>query len=326
MNIEEEGLLEEKEQASEGEVFVEFAYEPQDPAFRESLVERVDKAPRYMLTKELRGLRTEALFALPGVAEEAKRKLLEYCLPNIVEAIKPYWAGRYGIADEDLLDYAQIIALKLSADWNGERTLLADVNRQRIENCLRSAISRSFGITPEHLPVAKMFWKAAHDLLEDDSLPPSINEVFREVRKKCFSSGLSYKPDDFDLNAARPDSKTRLEAPSRALANIYERVFPGVLSSKGAQLTDSDRRHWRDELYMNLLGRDLQEQMATLSPRERQVLLLKYWEGMSFKEVGEKMGITLEKVRQLESRALRRLRHPYRSSKVRDYLDIDSAR
>jgi len=76
--------------------------------------------------------------------------------------------------------------------------------------------------------------------------------------------------------------------------------------------------------YRNLLGEKIEEMLATLSPREARILRLRFGllNGRSYtlEEVGQKFGLTRERIRQIEGKALRRLRHPRRSRQLRDYL------
>ncbi|RLC62535.1 MAG: RNA polymerase subunit sigma [Chloroflexota bacterium] len=76
--------------------------------------------------------------------------------------------------------------------------------------------------------------------------------------------------------------------------------------------------------YQHLLGEKVEEMLATLSPREARILRLRFGllNGRSYtlEEVGQKFGLTRERIRQIEGKALRRLRHPRRSRQLRDYL------
>jgi RNA polymerase primary sigma factor len=74
----------------------------------------------------------------------------------------------------------------------------------------------------------------------------------------------------------------------------------------------------------NLLREQLEEVLGTLPPREVRILQLRYGllDGQSYtlEEVGRKMGVTRERVRQIEAQALSRLRHPSHRRKLRDYI------
>ena len=65
--------------------------------------------------------------------------------------------------------------------------------------------------------------------------------------------------------------------------------------------------------------------LDTLSPRERRVLQLRFGladgQQRTLEEVGKRFGVTRERVRQIEAKAIRKLRHPSRSRKLRDFLD-----
>jgi RNA polymerase primary sigma factor len=73
-----------------------------------------------------------------------------------------------------------------------------------------------------------------------------------------------------------------------------------------------------------LLRTTLDELLTTLRPREERILRLRFGlqDGYRYtlEEVGEKFGLTRERIRQIEKQALRRLRHPRRSRRLRDYL------
>ncbi|MEG1537150.1 MAG: RNA polymerase sigma factor RpoD [Clostridiales bacterium] len=74
-----------------------------------------------------------------------------------------------------------------------------------------------------------------------------------------------------------------------------------------------------------LLREQLEDVLGTLTPREKKVLQLRFGleDGRSrtLEEVGQVFGVTRERIRQIEAKALRKLRHPSRSKKLKDYLD-----
>ena len=80
-----------------------------------------------------------------------------------------------------------------------------------------------------------------------------------------------------------------------------------------------------DNIILNhLLERDIDEIFKTLTPREARVLELRFGlkkqKKLTLMEVGKEFGVQQERIRQIEAKALRKLRHPTRSIKLRDYI------
>ncbi len=73
-----------------------------------------------------------------------------------------------------------------------------------------------------------------------------------------------------------------------------------------------------------MLAEKLDDILATLPPREARILRLRFGlengKQYTLEEVGEKFGLTRERIRQIEGKALRRLRHPLRARQLREYL------
>jgi len=80
-----------------------------------------------------------------------------------------------------------------------------------------------------------------------------------------------------------------------------------------------------DEAGRQLLRRELDSVLYSLTPRENKVLRMRFGlddgQPRTLEEVGEAFGVTRERVRQIEAKALRKLRHPSRSRRLRDYLE-----
>jgi RNA polymerase primary sigma factor len=76
--------------------------------------------------------------------------------------------------------------------------------------------------------------------------------------------------------------------------------------------------------YTNLLREKIEEVLATLPPREARILRLRFGldNGRTYtlEEVGKKFGLTRERIRQIEGKALSRLRHPRRARQLKDYV------
>lgn len=95
-------------------------------------------------------------------------------------------------------------------------------------------------------------------------------------------------------------------------------------SELGSFIEDDTTPTPTQSVYDNLLREKVEEVLATLTPREARILRLRFGlqNGRSYtlEEVGQKFGLTRERIRQIEGKALRRLRHPRRSRQLRDYL------
>ena len=95
-------------------------------------------------------------------------------------------------------------------------------------------------------------------------------------------------------------------------------------SELGSFIEDETTLTPTQSAYQSLLGDKVEEMLATLSPREARILRLRFGlvNGRSYtlEEVGQKFGLTRERIRQIEGKALRRLRHARRSRQLRDYL------
>ena len=96
-------------------------------------------------------------------------------------------------------------------------------------------------------------------------------------------------------------------------------------SHLGDFIPDDDAPAPSDAASHILLKEQLSDVLSTLTPREEKVLRLRFGleDGRSrtLEEVGKEFDVTRERIRQIEAKALRKLRHPSRSKKLKDYLD-----
>ena len=96
-------------------------------------------------------------------------------------------------------------------------------------------------------------------------------------------------------------------------------------SHLGDFIQDEDSPAPQDAASYTLLREQLEEVMKTLTPREAKVLRLRFGlddgKARTLEEVGKEFNVTRERIRQIEAKALRKLRHPSRSKKLRDYMN-----
>lgn len=147
-------------------------------------------------------------------------------------------------------------------------------------------------------------YKTARELEQEHGRKPTPEEIANaldlEPRKVQWMLKVSWRP----LSLERPVG----EDEENELGNFIEDYsMPTPLQSA----------------YQTLLREKLEEVLSTLSPREARILRLRFGlhNGRSYtlEEVGQKFGLTRERIRQIEGKALRRLRHPRRSRQLRDF-------
>ena len=96
-------------------------------------------------------------------------------------------------------------------------------------------------------------------------------------------------------------------------------------SHLGDFIQDDEASQPSEEASYTLLREQLEEVLSTLTPREEQVLRMRFGlvagKPHTLEEVGKEFDVTRERIRQIESKALRKLRHPSRSKKLRDFLN-----
>ena len=86
----------------------------------------------------------------------------------------------------------------------------------------------------------------------------------------------------------------------------------------------SEERAVFGELIGQLLRQQLERILETLSEREGEIIKMRfgfYDQPMTFQEISEHFGISRERVRQIEAKTMKKLRHPSRTQAIRDYLD-----
>jgi RNA polymerase primary sigma factor len=118
--------------------------------------------------------------------------------------------------------------------------------------------------------------------------------------------------------------KLRFIAKSAQLPISLETPIGKEEDSRLGDFIEADGETPEDDVSKNLLREDLEQVLDSLSPRERDVLRLRYGldDGRmkTLEEIGQLFDVTRERIRQIEAKALRKLRHPNRNSILKEYV------
>ena len=152
-----------------------------------------------------------------------------------------------------------------------------------------------------------------------------IRRLYKAARQLEQSFGRKPTPEEIalELNLEPRKVQWMLKVSWRPLS-LERPVGEEEDTEFGAFIEDETTPTPTQSAYQNLLKEKVEEVLATLTPREARILRLRFGlqNGRSYtlEEVGQKFGLTRERIRQIEGKALRRLRHPRRSRQLRDYL------
>ena len=159
-------------------------------------------------------------------------------------------------------------------------------------------------------------------------LPVHLYETISRIKKttKLLSQEMGRKPTEEEI-ATRMEmtiEKLRFIAKSAQLPISLETPIGKEEDSRLGDFIESDGETPEDQVAKNLLREDLESVLDTLSPRERDVLRLRYGldDGRmkTLEEIGQIFNVTRERIRQIEAKALRKLRHPNRNSILKEYI------
>ncbi|WP_204104214.1 MULTISPECIES: RNA polymerase sigma factor RpoD [Spirulina sp. CCY15215] len=159
-------------------------------------------------------------------------------------------------------------------------------------------------------------------------LPVHLYETISRIKKttKILSQEMGRKPTEEEI-ATRMEmtiEKLRFIAKSAQLPISLETPIGKEEDSRLGDFIEADGETPEDQVSKSLLREDLENVLDTLSPRERDVLRLRYGldDGRmkTLEEIGQIFNVTRERIRQIEAKALRKLRHPNRNSILKEYI------
>jgi RNA polymerase primary sigma factor len=154
----------------------------------------------------------------------------------------------------------------------------------------------------------------------------TINKLVRVQRQLLQALGREATPEEIgeEMDLA-PEKVLEIQKLSQEPVSLDTPIGEEDDSHLGDFIEDSDAVVPVDAASFILLQEQLEDVLHSLSEREMQVISLRFGladgHARTLEEVGRQFGVTRERIRQIESKTLSKLRHPSRSDKLRDYLD-----
>ena len=240
--------------------------------------------------------------------DEAKKELAEANLRLVVSIAKRY-VGR-GMLFLDLIQEGNLGLIKAIDKFDYTKgfkfsTYATWWIRQAITRAIADQ-ARTIRIPVHMVETINKYIRVSRQLLQEKGREPLPEEIAEEM--------------DVTLDKIREIQKISLEPVS-----LETPIGEEEDSHLGDFVEDEGALSPPDIAAFMLLKKQLKEVLDTLTEREKKVLTLRFGldDGRSrtLEEVGKEFGVTRERIRQIEAKALRKLKHPSRSKKLKDYLD-----
>ncbi len=277
------------------------------------------------------------LQALINDGYEAQRELARSNLRLVVSVAKRY-IGR-GMSFLDLIQEGNLGLLRAVEKFDYElgfkfSTYATWWIRQSISRAIADQ-ARTIRIPVHMVESINRLLRIQRDLTQGLGRDPSSEEIAMEMDfiepeeeryaiRQALANGETLNPMQKRAMNRAAAKVRRIKRVSQEPMSLEMPVGNEDSSSLGDFIEDDSLPAPADAASQQLLREQMQEILEQLNDRERRVLEMRFGlkDGMSrtLEEVGQEFGVTRERIRQIEAKALRKLRHPIRSRKLRDYL------
>ena len=266
----------------------------------------------YPTTKEWAALASMPLMRFRRrlmLGRRAKEKMVQSNLRLVVSIAKKYM--NRGLSFQDLIQEGSLGLIRAAEKFDHEKGYKFSTYATW---WIRQAITRAIA-----------------DQSRTIRLPVHLYETISRIKKttKVLSQEFGRKPTEEEIAESMEMTieKLRFIAKSAQLPISLETPIGKEEDSRLGDFIEADIENPEQDVAKTLLREDLEGVLATLSPRERDVLRLRYGldDGRmkTLEEIGQIFDVTRERIRQIEAKALRKLRHPNRNGVLKEYIKLN---